>query len=393
MGEKPPVETPAPKTPRKAETARPDREPETKPEPDPEAAAPAQKYSAEQVAAAKQLAVDLGVVVKEDADSNVTTIDTAANRSWVNDSQMQQILVFPHLSSLTTEGTEITDALAPRIAEQKELTFLALRNTLVGDPGISQLTGLKQLKVIDLRVSPLVTDTAMQSLAKMTELRAVRLSGVNVTDKGIATLLALPRLTELDLRNCGKVTKAGIEQLAAKKSLRVLKVGGPDIDDAVLQIVAGMDNLTGLSLDNCNITDAGIARIGKLPLVDLTVYQCVSATDKGLEMLAGCGDLRQLTLRDVGAGGSALGLLPHPEKLVSLNMAQSRFTDGEAAHLAKMKNLESLNLSETAITDAVIDTLSRMTSLKQLTLTQTGISEEGMNRLRKTLTHCAIRAE
>lgn len=356
----------------------------------PEPAAP--KYSAEQVAAAKELATQLGARMKEDAAGNVTSIDMAAGRSWADDAQMQQILVFEKLNALTLEGPNITDALVPRIAEHANLTTLALRNTFIGDEGIAQLTGLGALKTIELRAAPMVSDAAMQSLATMPGLRAVRLVGGNVTDAGVAALLALPRLSELDVRNCRGVTRQGIEQLAAKKSLRVLKIGGPNIDDDLLKLVAGMDNLTGLVLDNCSVTDDGVAGLVKLPLVDLTVYQCTRVTDEGLEVLAGYGNLQRLTLSDVPAKGSALAMLPHPEKLVSLNLAQSRVTDAEVAHIASMKHLESLNLSQTTITDAAIETLSGMASLEQLILSQTGISEEGIGRLRAALPDCAIRA-
>jgi internalin A len=371
-----------------AATAEPKSKPDTE-----VAAAPSPQYSKEQIAAAKRLAGDLGVVVKEDAGGNVILIDTAAERSWVDDYQMQEILVFGGLTSLTVEGPSITNALAPRIAEQTSLVSLALRNTLVGDQGIAQFTALKSLRVIDLRVSPMVTDAAMKTLAKMPQLRAVRLTGCNVTDTGIATLLDLPRLTELDVRNCRGVTARGIEQLTGKETLRVLKIGGPKIDDEVLETVAKLNNLSGLSLDNCDITDAGVAKLAELPLVDLTLYQCAGVTDKGLEVLAGYAELKHLTLRDVPAKGSALDKLPHPEKLVSLNMAQSGITDAEVAGLARMTSLEKLNLSETALTDAAVDTLSKLSSIKQMLLTQTGVSTEGMSRLRKALPECSIRSE
>ena len=360
---------------------------------EPSAPAPVSKYSDEQIAAAKRLATELGVVVKEDSDGNVFLIDTAAERSWVDDYQMQEILVFGGLTSLTVEGPSITDALALRIAEQTSLVSLALRNTLLGDRGIAQFTALKSLKVIDLRVSPMVTDAAMKTLATMPQLKAVRLSGCNVTDAGIAALLDLPQLTELDVRNCRGVTAAGIEQLSANKSLRILKIGGPKINDKILETVARLGNLTGLSLDNCDITDAGVAHLAELPLVDLTLYQCAGVTDEGLKVLAGYTELKRLTLRDVPAKGSALAKLPHPEKLLSLNMAQSAVSDAEIALLAKMTSLESLNLSETGLTDTAVDGLSKLSSVKQIMLTQTGISPEGMSRLRKALPKCSIRSE
>lgn len=359
--------------------------PETKP-------AAVSKYTPEQIAAAKELAAQLGAKIGKDAEGQVISLDMAAGRSWVDDAQMQEILVFEQLGSLTLEGPSITDALVPRIAECDKLTSLALRNTLIGDDGIAQLSGLKSLKAIDLRVAPMVTDASMQTLAAMPELRAVRLVGGNVTDAGVAVLLTLPRLTELDVRNCRGVTNKGIQQAGTKKSIRMLKIGGPKIDDSVLELVATMDNLTGLSLDNCAIADAGIAKLGRLPLVDLTIYQCTKVTDKGLEVLASYRELCDLTLSDVGANGTALAKLPHPEKLISLDMAQSRITDAEVAHLARLTNLETLDLSQTELTDAAVDTLSKLTSLKRLTLTQTKISEAGTARLRKALPKCEVRA-
>jgi hypothetical protein len=209
----PKIEPPVPSEPETAD------EPEASPAGESETSAPlppASKYSAEQMAAAKQMATELAVVIREDSAGNVILIDTAAQRSWVDDYQMQEMLVFPTLQTLTVEGPSITEQLAPKIAEAEALTSLAMRNTLINDEGIAQLGGLKALRVIDLRVSPLVTDAAMDTLAAMPSLRAVRLSGVNVTDAGVAKLLSLPKLTELDLRNCRGVTKAGIEQIGGK---------------------------------------------------------------------------------------------------------------------------------------------------------------------------------
>ena len=308
---------------------------------------------------------------------------------------MEVILAFPKLASLTLEGPGITDELAPRIAQQTSLTSLAFRNTLISDKGIAQFSTLKSLRVIDLRVSPYVGDPSMETLVKLPELRAVRLTQVvKLTDAGIATLLALPQLTELDIRNCREVTKAGIAQLATKDTLRTLKIGGPEVNDDVLAAVASMDKIVSLSLDNCDITDTGVAQLGKLPLADLTIYQASSVTDAGLDVLANYGTLRRLTLRDTpDTKGAALAKVPNPEKLVSLNMAQSGITDAEVANLERMTSLESLNLSETLLTDQAVDVLAKLTSAKEMILTQTSITEEGITRLRDALPDCSIRSD
>ena len=137
---------------------------------EPEPAAP-QAVSSEQVTAAKKLAQDMGVVIKEDAAGHVILLDTAAKRSWVDDYQLQEMLVFPQLESLTVEGPSISHVVAPQIAKLTALSALAMRNTLITNEGIAQLKGLPSLKVIDLRLSPLLDDTALESLAEMPQLR------------------------------------------------------------------------------------------------------------------------------------------------------------------------------------------------------------------------------
>jgi Leucine-rich repeat (LRR) protein len=327
-------------------------------------------YTEEQQAAARQLASDLGVVIKDDNDGNVISIDTAVGRSWADDYQMQEILVFPTLTSLTVEGPSISDALAPRIAEQRNLISLAMRNTLIGDDGIAGLGDLKNLKVIEMRAAPLVSDKAMEALAQMPSLRAVRLVGSNISDTGIET---------------------GLENFRDKTSLRVLKIGSTKIDDEVLALVAEMTNITSLALDTCNITDAGVTKLDKLPLTSFTVFQCSDVNDKGLKVLANYPDLSQLTLRDVPAKCACLALLPHPERITSLTLGQSNISDSEAAVLSKMTSLQKLDLSITGVTDGVVETLGQLKKLKQLTISETGISEEGVHKLKAALPDCAIR--
>jgi Leucine-rich repeat (LRR) protein len=361
-----------------------------KPEPAPEPEWP--EYTEEQTAAARQMVTDLGVAIKEDTEGNVISVDTAANRSWVDNYQMEEILAFPRLTSLTVEGPSIDDTLAPKIAEQAGLASLAMRNTLISDEGLAQFAKLKFLKVIDLRLCPMVTNSTLETLSAMPELRAVRISGTNVTDDGIAAILALPQLRELDIRNCRGVTRAAIEQLAGRKSLRVLKIGGEKIDDGVLESVGKLDTLTGLSLDNCPITDTGVAMLAGLPLTDLTIYQCAKVTDKGVEILAEMDRLTKLTLRDVDVQGTVLSRLPKPELLVSLNLGQSKITDAEIGLLEPMKKLDTLVLSETAVSGASVDTLAKLGSLKRLIVTQTPITAEGVEKLQDALPDCEVQA-
>jgi Leucine-rich repeat (LRR) protein len=348
-------------------------------------------HTPQEVAAAKKLAIQLGGRLKEDRQGNVISIDMAAGRAWADDNQMEQILVFPKLATLVLEGPGITNQLTARIAEQRNLVSLTLKNTLVDDEGIAQLADLKSLRIIELPVAPLVSDRSMEVLVKLPQLRAVRLVGGNVTDRGVATLLRAPQLRELDVRNCRNVTNAAIEQIAQKPTLRVLKIGGPAIDDRSLAIVGRMKNLVGLGIEGGNLSDAGLGKLASLGLEDLALHNCAQVTDRGLDVLANYGSLRQLTLQGVAAKGAAIQKLPHPERLTSLSLAQSGVTDAELAGIARLTHLETLNLSQTAVSDKAIAVLSKLASLKRLTIAQTRVSDEGAERLRKALPHCTVR--
>jgi len=136
-----------------------------------------------------------------------------------------------------------------------------------------------------------------------------------------------------------------------------------------------------------------LTQLARLPFRDLTLYQCPKVTDRGLEvLLVGCEDLARLTLRDVGARGAALSELPQPEKLVSLNLAQTPFADDAVPNLLPMTGLERLDLHETKITDEAVETLSKLKSLKHLSVAQTRLSDQAIARLRNALPACMVQA-
>ncbi len=182
-----------------------------------------------------------------------------------------------------------------------------------------------------------------------------------------------------------------MELLVGQQSLRSLKIGGVSVDDETLAVVAKIIRISTLSVDNCPVTDGGVARLGSLPLEELTIYQCTNVSDEGLRVLDSFTNLRSLTLRDVKARGASLALLPQPEKLVALNLAQSGMTDAEVIHLTRFPHLEHLTLSETAISDAAEDTLAKLKSLRSLTIAQTRMTEGGISRLSAALPECQIR--
>lgn len=395
-----------PTTPNSVETETPDVEtkPETEvtaspstteePQVEEEPTLPEEKspYSEEQEATARSNAEGSGIVMKENDLGQVILIDTAANRAWVDNYQMQEVLVFPtSLQTLVVEGPSISDELADRIAEHNKLTSLTMRNTLISEAGLEKFKSLSKLKAIDLRLSPLLTAAVADLLVQMPELRAVRLNSVNINDESIKTLVQLPKLSELDLRNCFEVTAEGFKHLQDKKSLRTLKIGGSNITDEVLELISQFDQLTTLSLDNTELTNYSTHFLASLPLTNLTLYQGASLSDEGLGFLSQMKSLTRLTVRDIRTNGAFLATLPAPEKLTDLNIAQTTLGDEQAQALSKMTNLKRLIVNQTAITDKTLEVIMNLKSLQKVEMTQTDISSEAVTKLREALPDCEIR--
>ena len=77
--------------------------------------APDWPYSQEQIEEARKIAIELGAKISFDSQGNIILLDMAKNRTWANDSQMEEILILPKLKTLVVEGPGITDMLTPAI--------------------------------------------------------------------------------------------------------------------------------------------------------------------------------------------------------------------------------------------------------------------------------------
>ena len=350
-------------------------------------------FTDEQNQAARDLAKELNIYVQMNDDGYVTVLDTAKERSWVEEYQLPELLTLDYLTSLTLEGPGISDEAATSIATLPQLTSLTMKNTLIGNTGIEKLKEITTLRILDLRFSPLVTDEAMKVLASMENLRAVRLNGVSqLTDAGLYSVLQLPSLVELDVRSCQNVSGKGIEKFVGKSTLRMLKIGDQSVSDSTLQTVARIEQLTGLAVQNSNITNDGLAALSALDLKDVTIEQCSAITDEGLGFLESYGQLRKLTLRDLRITGAIFDKLSNARKLTVLNVAQTNVDDDAVKSLLKMENLTELNLSETLVSDAAVEILAQLPNLKKLYVMQTKMTDAGVDKLKAALPDCNVQS-
>ena len=105
----------------------------------------------------------------------------------------------------------LTDADLQPLSSLRELVWLDLNDTPVGNDGLvhlSGLTGLERLRLDETQV----TDDGLAHLVGLTQLQQLNLYKSNITDAGLAHLAMLTNLKELNLQRT-QVTAEGLEKL------------------------------------------------------------------------------------------------------------------------------------------------------------------------------------
>lgn len=146
---------------------------------------------------------------------------------------------------ITGESSRDRLALTPEaieaLAKLKSLEFLSLWGTTVRDNDIKRLTGLANLRMIDLTFTD-VTGESLRTLSSLKKLVSVRLEGCDVKNEHLAPLAEMPQLA-------------------------MLYLGRTNVTDAGLKHIRGLRNLNLLQLSDCAITDAGLASLGDLQVI------------------------------------------------------------------------------------------------------------------------------
>jgi hypothetical protein len=106
---------------------------------------------------------------------------------------------------------KLTDADLHPVSSVRELVWLDLNDTPVGDNGLvhlSALTGLKRLRLDETQV----TDAGLAHLAGLSQLQQLNLYKTQITDAGLVHLASLTNLKELNLQRT-HVTAIGVAKL------------------------------------------------------------------------------------------------------------------------------------------------------------------------------------
>ena len=173
--------------------------------------------------------------------------------------------------------------------------------------GVSHLRQLA--KLTQLYVSgPEVTDSTLELLSRIPQLEFLGFSGTDITPTGLGGLKRFPKLKSV---------------MFQRNALGQKRPGTCIITDAELKILAEVTTLTAINLGaECDVTDQGMAALGKLSqLEELRIYGG-NISDAGLAQLKSCPRLKKLCLHEC-----------------------KWFTDEGLSHLRGLTQLQELELS------------------------------------------------
>ena len=141
--------------------------------------------------------------------------------------------------------------------------FLGLNNSPVKDDGLTELSRLLELRVVDL-TNTRVTDRGLALLAKSRNIWLLNLNSTRISDDGLECLANMPSLRLLYLGDTS-LSNAGLKHLEKLPQLEAVKLTRLSVTDDGLTSLAVLPRLRYLGLDGTLVTDTGLEHFDKLP--------------------------------------------------------------------------------------------------------------------------------
>ena len=321
------------------------------------------------------------------------------------------------IAEVSLARTWATDEDLNFVARIATLKRLDLSFTLVTDKGIKELESLRQLEDLNLETAEALTDASMNYVKNIPTLRKLNVRGVDITDVGMPAIAQMTGLRSLDLSHT-MLEDVGLEHLPALSDLEELYLGGDMITGINLNFLKLLPKLKKLSLDGIQRRNAGACwtpRVTDLDLDTISLLSNLEDLDLGVGLSLGRGG------KPAAAGGgnckptggqqlTDLGLakLGKLTKLRRLNMSGAHLTpaglkvlaglplervslwnidalnDAAATVLAEIPTLTNIDLSLTSVTDKGLQTLAKLPNLKVLYLTETKVTPKAVDAFKKT---------
>jgi hypothetical protein len=304
----------------------------------------------------------------------------------------------------------LNDEMASQLAGLKNLTTLALTNSVINDPTVEMIAkSFPRLIDLDLSSNTNLTNgvlkvicglTSLERLAlvqngfsdvgtirlsKLTNLKALDLRGnMEAGDMTMEVIATLPKLTLLKHRSTG-VNDYGIETLAQSKTLDSLLMQDFAVTGQAGQHIAKLGTLRQLEVFRCQgFGSDGVLALKGMKLSRLTLRDLPAIDDSAMEVFTGLPELKRLYLHELASvGDSGLANLAALKSLDVLDIWNvPQMTDATADVIATLPNLKELSIRTTDVTDAAVDKLLAIPKLQSLTFKENGrVTAEGLKKL------------
>ena len=191
-------------------------------------------------------------------ESNYTAVSlytSDINGDWL---QAHDDLSELQITDLTLAETAFTDAELARFVSTHPLEFVNFRAEHVGDATIAALAGRPQLRLLQIRQSPL-------------------------TDEQFSRL-PLEQLEELRIDETG-ITPVGLQELRRARKLVLLIIDGHQFDASTASLLAGLPAFRQIELAGEAVTDDHLAMLPAIAALEFVTLNRTAVTEEGLKSL------------------------------------------------------------------------------------------------------------
>ena len=227
---------------------------------------------------------------------------------------MQLIAIkFPNVKKLDFSHAFGMDAAnLPELAPLQKLEELLLSGGKINDGNIHGVLELKNIRNLVLYHAFKLGDNAIETVAKHEGIENLFIGNHRISDEGIRHLAKMKNLKSLKLgKDKGKMTDEALK-IISQMPLQKLDIEYKQFTDEGFSHRPELGLLTHLGLGGRDCTDLTLSYVAKIPRLEELVIGSYSGsppfTDKGLEHLKGCKNLRQITIRRTVEGFTKAGI-------------------------------------------------------------------------------------
>lgn len=321
---------------------------------------------------------------------------------------------FPNLVAVeigSAPDDELELDLSP-LSDVKNLRALFLLKGEITDEAMEVISGLSELRVLDLKIAFMPEGGGLAPLKRLSKLHTLilphypleeevlSLSGLKnlkhltsyytVIDTEFVELFnTLPRLQELTVIQA-EIADPILAYFAETNQLEALNLPNAGIYGDKIAYIGRMTNLTALDLSGTEVADDDMAHlVGLANLETLYLSPMYNLTDAGVKHIAEMKNLSKLSLSPENAD-RASAHLSGLTGITELRFTSHDLTDAGLSDLVSLSNLKVLYLESPIISDEGLRHLRALPNLRYLDVTGTGVTEEGIAALAESLPRCRI---